>query len=185
MQCVPSPDNPQGLCLPCSHAQGLARLPCLRYRITDVSLLPKTEDPYYSKTRRFWGAKGVEIGEIGGWASLETKTIEITQDMGGISYSVLVRSFIPIKGDSLSWTWMTAGTKRSYICFPYAIVDVAKTAGDLLRAVDESIPAVVESEIDDTDKLLWDTYAMAFRYSKFTQVRGGIASCFCLYLSSC
>lgn len=39
-----------------------------------------------------------------------------------------------------------------------------------MQYVDNNIATAIESEIDETNKLLWNTYSMAFRYSEFAEV---------------
>ena len=112
----------------------------------------------------------MEIVEITQWRSQETKTITITQDVGGSSYDLRVREFIPQEGDSLARTWKTNGVRKYYYCAPYAIVNMEQTGIELMRFVDKNIETSIQYYIDDTHKLFWPTYAMACRQSQFAEV---------------
>jgi hypothetical protein len=118
----------------------------------------------------------MKIVEIAEWRSQEVKTIEITQDLGGASYKLRVREFTPVDGDALARSWVTGGVTKYYECPPYAIVDMEQAGVEYMQYVDNNIATAIESEIDETNKLLWNTYSMAFRYSEFAEVSLDIES---------
>jgi hypothetical protein len=145
----------------------LSRIPCLRYKLSDASFRVKRDHPELKYSRRWLNWK---IRDIKKWTSPEPKVIQLTQDCGGSAFEVEVKPFIPVDGDVLARTWVTNNVKKSYECAPYAIVNMSKTGMELCRFINNSIAAVIEAEIDETNKLLWDTYAMAYRYSEFAEV---------------
>jgi hypothetical protein len=112
----------------------------------------------------------MRIVEIKKWRSQEIKTIQITQDLGGASYELRVREFAPVEGDALARRWVTDGTPRSYECAPYAIANMKQAGMEYMQYIDKNIATAIESEIDETNKLLWNTYSMAYRYSEFAEV---------------
>ena len=114
----------------------------------------------------------MKIIEITKWRSQEIKTIALTQDVGGASYQLQVREFIPEADDSLSRSWTSNGTRKYHPCAPYAIVNMQEAGYELVRFVDNHISGSIEHYIDETDKLLRDTYAMAYRYSQIAEVCG-------------
>jgi hypothetical protein len=118
----------------------------------------------------------MKIVDIAEWRSQEVKTIEITQDLGGASYKLRVREFVPVDGDALARSWVTGGVTKYYECPPYAIVDMEQAGVEYMQYVDNNIATAIESEIDETNKLLWNTYSMAFRYSEFAEVSLDIES---------
>lgn len=118
----------------------------------------------------------MKMVEISKWRSQEIKTIEITQDLGGASYKLRVREFAPVDGDALARSWVTGGVTKYYECPPYAIVNMKQAGVEYMQYVDNNIATAIESEIDETDKLLWNTYSMAFRYSEFAEVSLGVES---------
>ena len=112
----------------------------------------------------------MKVVDINKWRSQEIKTIEITQDLGGASYQLRVREFAPVDGDALARSWVTAGVTKYYECPPYAIENMEQAGEAYMQYVDNNIATAIESEIDETNKLLWNTYSMAFRYSEFAEV---------------
>jgi hypothetical protein len=118
----------------------------------------------------------MKIVEISEWRSPEIKTIEVTQDLGGASYKLQVREFVQVDGDALARSWVTGGVTKYYECPPYAIVNMQQAGVEYMQYVDNNIATAIESEIDETNKLLWNTYSMAFRYSVFAQVSSDIES---------
>ena len=79
-------------------------------------------------------------------------------------------------GDALARSWVTGGVTKYYECPPYAIVDMKQAGVEYMQYVDNNIATAIESEIDETNKLLWNTYSMAFRYSEFAEVSLDIES---------
>ena len=158
-----------GPCLTCKNIKGpiISQLPCLRYKISDISLFTKGHHPRFIWTHRWKSMKLVEIGE---WQSHNIKEVEITQDVGGAWYKLHVREFIPIPGDSLERKWKTKGVQLSYPCTPYAIADMHETIQELNRYVHDTVTTSIEEFTDETDNLLRQTYVMAHRFSQITQV---------------
>lgn len=112
----------------------------------------------------------MDISDIKRWASKTVKTITITQDVAGTSYDIGVRQFIPVEGDSLARKWNTNGVEQSYLCAPYAIANMREAGRKLAQFVDSTLEDALCFYIDDSDKLLRNTYSMAYRYSQFAEV---------------
>ena len=102
--------------------------------------------------------------EIDTWASSETKTILITQDvLGGSTYSIRCRKFIPMEGDSLARKWKKNGAPIHYERAPYAILSMKETGNEIRRFVANNVGKSIKYYIFQTkDKLLSSTYAMAY-----------------------
>lgn len=113
----------------------------------------------------------MEIVDIKEWRSSEVKEIRITQDVAGASYKLKVREFIPVEGDALERKWVTNGKQQSFQCSPYAIPDMKKAGQVLIKFADKHIGSSICHYIDETDKLLRDTYSMAYRYSLHAEVK--------------
>lgn len=178
-KCVPDPSDPTGYCLTCIMITGqtLSNLPCLRYKISDAQLIDHGTCPRASWSRRW---EKMEMIDIKDWRSSEIKIISITQDVGGMSYNLKTREFIPIEGDALERKWMTNGEQQSFKCAPYAIENMKEAGRTLNRFVDGHIGSSICYYIDETDTLLRDTYSMAYRYSIYAEVRSlAIASDVC------
>ena len=112
----------------------------------------------------------MRIIEIRDWRSPEIKTITLTQDVGGVSYDLQVREYLPQEGDALQRTWKTGGIQHSYECAPYAIANMQKTGQDIIRLVDNNISTFIEFYVDEDNKLLRNTYSMAYRYMEIAEV---------------
>jgi len=146
-------------------------LPCLRYKISEAQLLDKGAHPRFSWTRRFTNMNIVGINEEG-WRTPELKTITLTQDVGVAriaTYQLHVREFIPIPGDSLVRSWHSKHGLRSHACTPYAIADVDLASQTIVEFVDKHIGTFIEFYIDESDKLMRNTYVMAYRHSKMAE----------------
>jgi hypothetical protein len=112
----------------------------------------------------------MEIQDIRDWSSTEIKTIAITQDVGGKSYNLKVREFIPVEGDALERRWRTGGVEQTFKCAPYAIADMKEAGRTLSHFADKTLESSICHYIDETDILLRSTYHMAYRYSLFAEV---------------
>jgi hypothetical protein len=112
----------------------------------------------------------MEIHNIKVWASGNIKTITITQDVAGTSYNLKVRRFVPVRGDSLSRRWKTDEEEQSFECAPYAISNMEEAGRTLEQFAEESLKSSICFYIDETDKLLRNTYTMAYRYSIYAEV---------------
>ena len=170
IQCIPDENDPSGDCQTCVKVSGPAayRNPCLRYKISEISLFAKGDHPRYEWTQRWRTMKIVEIGE---WQSPQLKKVDITQDVGGQFYQVEARRFIPRFGDSLERKWTTNGSQMAYQCTPYAIANMEETSTKLENFVKSTLLSSVEHYIDETDSLLRQTYVMAEKLSHFAKVR--------------
>jgi hypothetical protein len=112
----------------------------------------------------------MELVNIQDWASKPIKTISITQDVGGQSYDLKVREFIPREGDSLERRWKTDGVEQSFKCAPYGIVNMADAGRTLAQFADRTLGSSICYYIDEDDQLLRKTYTMAYRYSEIAEV---------------
>lgn len=136
------------------------RLPCLRYKITDVRLFKPGPVKGYEWTRRW--TEGVP-GDISLWESPDTKWVRVTEGYTNHSILLRVRRFVPQDGDSLSRTWVANGQKREVDIPAYAIVnlDEAKNAYDdyIKSGYYECCKTILNSKA----KLLHATYLMAIK----------------------
>lgn len=102
--------------------------------------------------------------EIDTWASTDIKTILITQDvLGGSTYPIRCRKFIPVEGDSLARKWKKNGAPIQYERAPYAILSMKETGNEIRRFVANNVGKSIKYYIiESKDKLLSSTYAMAY-----------------------
>ncbi|KAH8891757.1 hypothetical protein GQ53DRAFT_647975 [Thozetella sp. PMI_491] len=169
IRCKLDDSNPNGCCLTCAEATKTRAhwVPCLRYKITDAELLDHELCPRTAWTVRW---KKMEMTEISTWASDQIKTISCTQDVMGTKFELKVRKFAPVAGDALARKWKRDGVERTYDCPPYAIASMKDAAKVMARFVDRTLSSSIFFYVDETDKLLRDTYTMAYRQSKIAEV---------------
>jgi hypothetical protein len=165
-QCELDDNHESGICLTCQTTT-VSLVPCLRVQVVDSKLFAKGDNPRSSWSQRWTAWK---IDEITMWKSAEVKTIMITQDVGGTSYSLRVREFIPLQGDALGRTWSTNGGQVHHLCANYAVENMDGTGPELARFVTNSIYASIEHYIAREDGLLWHTYTMALRHARQAKV---------------
>lgn len=113
----------------------------------------------------------MKIAEIEDWRSSEIKTIKLTQDVCGATYDLQVREFVPVEGDSLFRGWKTKGIEKKHACTPFAIANMTQTGLQIAAFAEHNIEKFIEYYIDKDDKLMWNTYCMAYHYSRSTKVR--------------
>lgn len=107
----------------------------------------------------------MKIVEIEEWANPEIKTITVTQDVEGLTYDLQVREFVPVKGDSLFRAWRTNGVERRHAVTNYAIAHMAQTGLEFAAFAEKNIGKFIKFYINRSDKLMWSTYCMAYKYS--------------------
>lgn len=109
--------------------------------------------------------------DIADWASTETKKILITQDIDCTPPCYLkVRRFVPAEGDAMARKWKNHGVEQEFLCTPYAIADMKEAARTLSSYVDETMEQAIQYYTFGKDKLLRDTYQMAYSHSKSAEV---------------
>jgi hypothetical protein len=120
------------------------RLPCLRYKITDVRLNKTGNVPGYEWTQR-WTDNAPNVANEG-WASIEVKAICLAE---GYSHNVIelkVRQFVPQAGDKVNRTYRDkTGRQCSHLCTPYALVDLKGSAGAYQKYIEKSIGQVLHN----------------------------------------
>ena len=102
--------------------------------------------------------------EIDQWRSPDIKVITVTQDvLGGSTFDIACREFIPVEGDSLQRTWKKDGITQYYPRAPYAIANMKETGKAIARFVASNIGSSIRNYINSkNDRLLQSTYGMAY-----------------------
>jgi hypothetical protein len=113
----------------------------------------------------------MKLHDITNWRSPEVKTILVTQDRGSSAFKLHVKEFIPMEGDRLQKDWMHNGVRKVRKLPPYAIADIRAATKEIQNFVDNNAASYIEDDLDESDKLIWNTYSMAFRCARFTQAR--------------
>ena len=112
----------------------------------------------------------MEMLDIDKWASSDIKTITVTQDVSGTSYDIKVREFVPVAGDAMARRWVNDSVEQFFECTPYGIADMREGASVLSDFVDRTMESSLCFYTDESDKLIRNTYSMAYRCSKLAEV---------------
>lgn len=145
------------MCLPCAQLSN-RRLPCLRYKITDVILFKVGQVKGHEWTKRW--TEGV-ADEISQWASADTKIVYVTEGYTSQPVKLRVRQFVPQAGDALERTWVFNGSKRKVNIPPFAIVNLTEAKAAYQRYIDQAIGECCRQITKDKDKLIRATYGLA------------------------
>lgn len=161
-QCEANPNDKLGVCLTCQRvSSGLVwRLPCLRYKITDVKLFKPGQVKGYEWTRRWM--EGV-ADDISKWASSETKYIKLTEGYIKDTVDLRVRKFVPQDGDSLERSWVAGGIRKRVKIPAYAIVNLEEAKGVYSNYISHNMAEFCRNALSGKDRLLIGTYSMVIR----------------------
>lgn len=164
LQCIPDPENPAGPCFSCRAAtSSIFSLPCLRFKISD-NILFRTGLPFWTfyKNHPMVGKKYGGFYLEKSWTSSTPRILEITQDRDAIC-RFEVREFVtPVEH--------TVDVKeRPIYAIPWAIVDAESAMESLNTYLDESVGPYLDTILDDSDPVVWNTFHAAFRLSFFPE----------------
>jgi hypothetical protein len=98
------------------------------------------------------------------------KTIRVTHGFIDTGYSLSVQRFCPKPGDSMCQAWWDEDTLWEHYTPPFAIANMSEISEEIERYVDTAIVPSINSLLGRSDALLWETYAMAFKYANSTSV---------------
>ncbi|KAI1266794.1 hypothetical protein F5Y18DRAFT_416103 [Xylariaceae sp. FL1019] len=165
IRCESNPDDVRGPCMTCERVSNVKvwRLPCLRYKITEVKLFKKPgQVPGYEWTQRW--QKGV-TDDISTWdpTDMEIKKIRLTEGYIERTIDLRVRKFIPQDGDSTHRSWVANGHKRSVKIPSYAIVNLEEAKSTYSSYISQNITEFCRSALSGKDKLIGYTYTFAMR----------------------
>ncbi|KAL7913134.1 hypothetical protein GGI35DRAFT_278475 [Trichoderma velutinum] len=165
IRCEFNSDIPGGCCLTCKKVENTkaARLPCLRYKITDMILYKPGAVPGYEWTQR-WNKNNSEPIQL--WASRDVKIIHISVYFSNTVLPLQVRKFVPQEGDKLERTWDYQGTKKSVTIPPYALIDLEAGKSAYTRYIRDSMTDIFRNFLGDTESLLYKTYLQAWHMWK-------------------
>ncbi|KAK7907869.1 hypothetical protein PG985_015172 [Apiospora marii] len=162
IRCETNPVDKQGTCLTCAKVSNakVSRLPCLRYKITDVRLFKPGQIKGHEWTRRW--QEGV-ADDISNWASFETRNVGVTEGYTHQPVVLRVRQFVPQEGDSLERTWVYDGVRRSVRIPAFAIVNLEEARNAYEDHLTRSVKDFCRSVVSSKHKLIWGTYAAALK----------------------
>ncbi|KAK8114483.1 hypothetical protein PG999_006552 [Apiospora kogelbergensis] len=162
IRCETNPVDKQGTCLTCAKVSNakVSRLPCLRYKITDVRLFKPGQIKGHEWTRRW--QEGV-ADDISNWASFETRNVGVTEGYTHQPVVLRVRQFVPQEGDSLERTWVYNGVRRSVMIPAFAIVNLEEARNAYEEHLTRSVKDFCKSVVSSKHKLIWGTYGAALK----------------------
>ncbi|KAJ2970781.1 hypothetical protein NUW58_g9594 [Xylaria curta] len=163
--CETNPDDKAGTCLTCLRVSNVKvwRMPCLRYKITDVRLFKPGQVKGHEWTRRWM--EGV-ADDISHWASTETRKVRVTEGYTENAVELRVRQFVPQEGDSLERSWVYNGVRKRVTIPAYAIVNLEEAKNAYSSYISRSLPECCRKILLGKDRLLGATYAMALRTTR-------------------
>ncbi|KAI1112451.1 hypothetical protein F5Y14DRAFT_421710 [Nemania sp. NC0429] len=165
IRCETNPDDKVGTCLTCSRVSNVKvwRMPCLRYKITDVRLFKPGQVKGHEWTRRW--VEGVP-DDISHWASTETRNVKVTEGYTEHAVQLRVRQFVPQDGDSLERSWVYDGIRKRVVIPAYAIVNLEEAKGAYSSYISKSLPECCKKILGGKDKLLVATYWAALKATR-------------------
>lgn len=166
IRCEINPMDKQGACLTCLNLKPtnmkMWKMPCLRYKITDVKLFKPGNVKGYEWTRRW--VEGIP-DDISQWASSETRRVRVTEGYTEQTVELRVRQFIPQDGDRLDRSWVYNGSRKKVTIPPYAIVNLEEAKRTYDNYIKRSLPECCKKVLAGKDRLLLLTYGTAIKIS--------------------
>ncbi|KAI8961857.1 hypothetical protein F5Y11DRAFT_209978 [Daldinia sp. FL1419] len=164
IRCETNPTDKLGTCLTCLKVINtkIWRMPCLRYKITDVKLFKPGNVKGYEWTRRW--IEGI-AGDISQWASMETRVVKVTEGYTEQAVELRVRQFIPQEGDKLERSWVHEGNRKRVKIPPYAIVNLEEAKNTYTNYIRKGLPECCHRVVGK-ERFLLATYGAAIRASK-------------------
>ncbi|KAI1828494.1 hypothetical protein F4861DRAFT_544725 [Xylaria intraflava] len=168
IRCETNPDDKAGTCLTCLRVSNVKvfRMPCLRYKITDVRLFKPGPVKGHEWTRR-WG-EGVP-DDISHWASTETRMVKVTEGYTQNPVELRVRQFVPQDGDSLERSWVYNGVRKRVSIPAFAIINLGEAKNTYASYINRYVPECCKNVLSGKDRLLVATYCMAIKVSRDPQ----------------
>ncbi|KAI0385840.1 hypothetical protein F5Y04DRAFT_268609 [Hypomontagnella monticulosa] len=165
IRCETNPDDKYGSCMTCLRVINVKvwRMPCLRYKITDVKLFKPGNVKGYEWTRRW--VEGIP-DDISQWASAETRKVKVTEGYTEQPVELRVRRFIPQEGDRLERSWVYDGTRKRVEIPPYAIVNLEEAKSTYTNYIKQGLPECCKKVLTGKERLLLATYGAAIRASR-------------------
>ncbi|KAI5920041.1 hypothetical protein F4810DRAFT_453549 [Camillea tinctor] len=165
IRCETNPIDKHGACLTCQRVSNVKvwRMPCLRYKITDVKLFKPGQVKGHEWTRRW--VEGI-ADDISQWASAETKCVKVTEGYTDQPVELRVRQFIPQEGDALERTWVYDGIRRRVSIPAYAIVNLEEAKGAYSNYIHRGFFECCKNVLSGKEKLLMATYIAAIKAAR-------------------
>ncbi|KAF4123959.1 hypothetical protein GMORB2_5675 [Geosmithia morbida] len=157
IRCEHNANDPLGPCLTCKKLENTraGRLPCLRYKISDVRLYKPGQVPGFEWTKR-WTHSGPD--PVQKWMSSDIKTVHISDGYSDRTLKIQVRKFVPEEGDKLTRTWSYNGVVKCVEIPPYALIDFADATRAYAAHIHGSMNQAFPNVLGNPANLLYRTY---------------------------
>ncbi|KAL1872124.1 hypothetical protein Daus18300_004493 [Diaporthe australafricana] len=167
--CEANTDAPDDHDAPCDGCRKIGanskihRLPCKRWKITEVKLFKPGQVKGFEWTRRW---KDTTMApDICQWDSPDVKIIRLTEGYGE-GVQLRVRRFVKQNGDRLHRTWFENGEEQRWYIEPYALVDLDGARAQYDGYLKSGLNGMLKALLGPKEKLLWKTYEHAIRRLK-------------------
>lgn len=157
LQCEHNEQDPLGPCLTCKKVANTRadRLPCLRYKISDVRLYKPGQVPGYEWTKRW---NNSDPDPVQKWMSSDIRIVQVSDGCSDRTLRVRVRKFVPEDGDKLTRTWYYNGEVKSVSIPPYALIDFEDTKRAYTAHIHDSMNQAFPKILGHPSNLLYRTY---------------------------
>ena len=172
-KCIPNPSNPTDPSQPCmtcmnvdiNTRKAVHHLPCLRAKLQNVVM---HRSGGVEITQRFNYTQMVDIID---YPDTELRVIYMTEGICTKPLELVVRRFIPAKGDKLSRICTVDGVRVEYPLAPYCLNSIEKTAeyfNDYLK--ENALEGLIEAS-KDSSEFIKQTYLMIVKHYQSLPVR--------------
>ncbi|KAI3393624.1 hypothetical protein diail_3889 [Diaporthe ilicicola] len=167
--CEANTDAPDDHDAPCDGCRKIGanskihRLPCKRWKITEVKLFKPGQVKGLEWTRRW---KDTTMApDICQWDSPDVKIITLSEGYAD-GVQLRVRRFVKQNGDRLHRTWYENGEEQRWYIEPYALVDLEGARTQYDDYLKSGLNGMLKALLGPREKLLWRTYEHAIRRLK-------------------
>ncbi|KAI7783038.1 hypothetical protein LA080_012633 [Diaporthe eres] len=167
--CEANTDTPDDHDAPCDGCRKIGanskihRLPCKRWKITEVRLFKPGQVKGLEWTRRW---KDTTMApDICQWDSPDVKIIRLTEGYAD-GVQLRVRRFVKQSGDRLHRTWFENGEEKRWYIEPYALADLEGARAQYDNYLKAGLNGMLKALLGPKEKLLWRTYEHAIRRLK-------------------
>ncbi|PMD19482.1 hypothetical protein NA56DRAFT_203203 [Hyaloscypha hepaticicola] len=165
-RCLPNPDDLDAPCLTCTKlSSSITRLPCLRYKITDINLYRTAFQHFeFFRLHLMVGPTYGDFHIPREWVGTRTKTLEIAQD-SNVILRLQIREFVPSNEELV----LDDARGNKMYSIPWAIANPDEAAKFANEYVDRNMDTYLETVLDDSNRFVFDVFHWALRLTIFPQ----------------
>ncbi len=179
-KCIPNPSSPTDPSQPCmtcinvdiNTRKAVHHLPCLRSKLQSVVM---HRSGGVEITQRFNFTQMVDIID---YPDTELRVIYLTEGICAKPLELVVRRFVPAKGDKLSRLCTVDGVRVEYPLAPYCLNNIEKTAEYFNTYLKENALEGLIGASRHSSELIRQTYLMIVKHYQSLPVRSSASSLF-------